>query len=368
MNALITLYYDELKRRCARAEALEKSKQPSEAADAYQRAAETALYMAKVADGELRQKLVSIGDGLAVKVSRLRKAGSEQAATNGEASEWTPEKVPDISFDDVAGMEDVKRTVRERVLQPYKNPEVYKKFGLKPGAGLLLFGLPGTGKTTVARAIAHELNAPIFVVNCSDIVGKYLGEGGKRVKELFAEARRHNPCCIFFDEFEAIARNRSDVHDEVARIISQLLAEIDGFSKNTNNLLLLAATNIPWQIDPAFTRSGRFSSLVYVPLPDKAARLKIIEIQLRGAPVSQDIQLDSYADMTDGCNGSDLAGLCDSAKMSAIRRAMNDKSNGDSITHADFMNAFKGFTSSVNASNELEFREYLMDIGYQAAE
>ena len=344
------------------AEDAEKDGRKREACRLYLESAEALTRAAKYSNEEELNELKVLASRLIDRAKAL--AGDVPEEKKAEISEndpWFESEIPEISFDDVAGLEDVKTLVRERVIGPIKNPGLYRQMNLSAGTGLMMFGPPGTGKTTVARAIAHEVGAPIAVVDCQSLVNKYLGEGEKKLHELFECARKYETCVIFFDDFETIAARRESSHEAIGRLVGQLLVELDGFKKNTNNMLLLAATNLPWVIDPALKRPGRFSEQVYISLPTEEARFTMLQMLTKGVSQKDDLDFRAYAAMSEGFSGGDMRSLADSAKMSAIRRALSEKTENALLTHADFMDAFKKAHPSVTGEQLMEYKEYILE-------
>lgn len=226
-----------------------------------------------------------------------------------------------ISFDDIAGLENAKTAFKEKIIMPMKYKELYEKFGKKVGGGILLYGLPGTGKTMFAEAAANELDALFIPVKCADIKSKWYGESEQKVKEIFNKARKAKNAIIFFDEFEAIGAKRTDNSDNGNNdLVPEILVEMQGVgsSKSDSMILVIAATNKPWSIDSAFLRPGRFDEKIYIPLPDFEARKKLFELQLSKLPHEDDLDLDLLANLTEGCNGADIKEVCEKLKMSAI--------------------------------------------------
>ena len=226
-----------------------------------------------------------------------------------------------ITFDDIAGLETAKTAFKEKVVMPMKHKELYEKFGKKVGGGILLYGLPGTGKTMFAEAASNELDALFIPVKCSDIKSKWYGESEQKVKEIFNKARKAKNAIIFFDEFEAIGAKRTDNSDNGNNdLVPEILAEMQGVgsSKSDSMILVIAATNKPWSIDSAFLRPGRFDEKIYIPLPDFEARKKLFELQLSKLPHEDDLDFDLLANLTEGCNGADIKEVCEKLKMSAI--------------------------------------------------
>ena len=228
------------------------------------------------------------------------------------------------SLDDVGGYENLKQELLEAIAFPLKHKDFSKAYGLKPSSGILLFGPPGTGKTLIISALAKELNIPFYYVKCSDILSSWYGESEKNIAELFEIARKNAPAILFFDELEALARARSlTFTDEVSgRVLAMLLAELDGLKTNKSiPLVVIGATNLPSLIDPAILRPGRLDKLIFVPLPDKEARLKILQVHTKNLLLDKDVDLEKIAELTENFSGADLANLITEAKRLAIREA-----------------------------------------------
>ncbi|MHA1339422.1 MAG: CDC48 family AAA ATPase [Promethearchaeota archaeon] len=232
-------------------------------------------------------------------------------------------QTPSETWDDIGGLEDVKQMLKETIEWPLKYPKIYEHMKAKPPSGILLYGLPGTGKTLLAKALAHESEANFISVKGPEFLSKWVGESEKAVRETFRKARSAAPCIIFLDEIDAIApiRGTSDGSQVTERVISQLLTEMDGLEA-LNNVYIIAATNRPDIIDPALLRAGRFSRHIEVPLPDLDTREKIFKIHLRGKPIDDDINLRELAKEMEGRSGADIAALCEEATLMAIREAI----------------------------------------------
>ena len=242
-------------------------------------AAECLYKMAKDDEGELKKarcdradRLVEIAksfDEIVVEKNvNIISNNNSLTETNNydETGNWKDSEIPNISFSDVAGLEDVKQTIRMRMINPLKYPDKYKMYNKKTGGGVLLYGPPGTGKTMIAKAIANEVGAKFFAVKGSDIVSKWVGESEKNINTLFETARKADLAIIFIDEMDSLfAQRGNDSHND--KRVNEFLQQIDGFIGQAQNILLLGATNRPWDIDSAAVRSGRFSEKIYVPLP-----------------------------------------------------------------------------------------------------
>ena len=229
---------------------------------------------------------------------------------------------PSIKFEDVGGMKSVKDEISIKIIQPLKNPELFKAFGKKTGGGILLYGPPGCGKTFIARATAGEINAKFINIGLHDILDMWMGNSEKNLHEIFELARRNTPCVLFFDEVDAIGASRSDLKQSAMRhVINQFLSELDGASSNNEGVLILAATNAPWSVDPAFRRPGRFDRVVFVEPPDEKAREEILLSQLKDKPVA-DIDSKKIAQSTAEYSGADLKALVDIAVEEKLRESM----------------------------------------------
>jgi len=272
----------------------------------------------------------------------------------------TTSKVKKIKFDDIAGLDEVKKTFKEKVIMPFEHPELFEKFGKKAGGGILLYGLPGTGKTMFAEAAANEVDALFIPVKCSDIKSKWYGESEKNVKAIFAKARKASKSIIFFDEFEAIGAKRTDSSDNANNdLVPQILAEMQGVgsSSSKSTIVVIAATNKPWAIDSAFMRPGRFDSKIYVPLPDFDARKKLFDLQLNKLPVSEDLDLEYLAKITEGFNGADIKEVCEKLKMSAINDSL-EKGEEQTIGMDDVHRIENDIKSSVSLEDVERLKEF----------
>jgi len=229
-----------------------------------------------------------------------------------------------VSYEDVGGLKPQLRRIREMIELPLRHPEIFERLGIDAPKGVLLYGPPGCGKTLIARAIAHETEASFFSVSGPEVVHKFYGESEAKLRKIFEEAARKAPSIVFIDEIDAIAPQRERVIGEVEkRIVAQLLALMDGLNQR-QNVIVIAATNIPNALDPALRRPGRFDRELAIPIPDRSGRLEMLEIHSRGMPLAQDVNLGHLADITHGFVGADLEALCREAAMLTLRRIMPD--------------------------------------------
>ncbi|BDC19083.1 CDC48 family AAA ATPase [Acidianus sp. HS-5] len=232
-------------------------------------------------------------------------------------------EVPEVKWDDIGGLGDIKEELREVAEYPLKFQEYYEMTGIEPPKGILLFGPPGTGKTMLAKAVATESGANFIAVRGPEVLSKWVGESERAIREIFRKARMYAPTVIFFDEIDAIAPMRGMSPDTgvTERIVNQLLAEMDGIEK-LDNVVIIAATNRPDILDPALLRPGRFEKLIYVPPPDKQARYEILRVHTKKVVLGEDVNLEEISEKTDGYTGADLAALVREAAMIAIREGM----------------------------------------------
>ena len=285
-------------------------------------------------DADLKGKV----SGLLRDAGALEMAGAWDPVMSHLASGGAPRPVPAtsgskaagpvIGFDDIGGLEDVKKQVRRRIINPFLKQELFARFKRKAGGGVLMYGPPGCGKTMLARALAHECNAHFLNVRASDLLARYMGETEGRITDVFDEARRRAPTVLFFDEVEAVAQKRQhDSHASVNTGVSALLTEMDGFDSSNEAVLLLGATNVPWSLDSAFRRPGRFGRTIFVPPPDKVARRFILAKALEGRPTDASLDMAPIVARTSGFSGADLIDIVDTA----LDYAIEDSDAADAI-------------------------------------
>jgi transitional endoplasmic reticulum ATPase len=260
----------------------------------------------------------------------LSNSGSQRPTGSGDDDKETDalsflvREKPSVRFDDIAGLDDVKEEIRLRMIYPLEHPELAEKFQVNPGGGVLLYGPPGTGKTLLARATAGELDAAFFTVSAADVLSKWVGEAEQNVKKLFDAAVEHAPSVIFIDEIESLVPARRDDGSSVmTRVVPQILQGMEGFGKKgSGGVMFMGATNVPWQLDTAVLRPGRFDAKVYIPLPDLPARRKMLDIYLGKRPVDNAVDLDNLAVRLDGYSGADIKYLCDRAAVIPFLKAV----------------------------------------------
>lgn len=260
----------------------------------------------------------------------------DSSGDSKESKKTTKKRKPNrITFDDIAGLDEAKNAFNEKVVMPLQHPEIYAKYGKKVGGGILLYGLPGTGKKMFAEAASNELNALFIPIKCSDIKSKWYGESEQNVKNIFAKARKASKVILFFDEFEAIGAKRTDNGDNGNNdLVPQILAEMQGVGSSSSKsmIMVIAATNKPWAIDSAFLRPGRFDEKIYIPLPDFTARKKLFELKLSKIP-TDNVDLDYLSNITEGYNGADIEEFVEKLKQTAINESI--KSGKDHLINMD---------------------------------
>ncbi|MBC7129482.1 MAG: CDC48 family AAA ATPase [Thermoplasmatales archaeon] len=266
-------------------------------------------------------------------------------------------KVPHVTYEDIGGLEDEIKQVREMIELPLKHPELFERLGIEAPKGVLLHGPPGTGKTLLAKAVANETNANFYSLSGPEIMSKYYGESEENIRKIFKEAIDNAPSIIFIDEIDSIAPNREEVTGEVERrVVAQLLALMDGLEER-GKVIVIGATNRINAIDPALRRPGRFDREIEIGIPDKKGRKEILEIHARGMPLSKDVNLDRLAEITHGYSGADLAALAREAAMRALRRILpeidleaekipSEILEKIEVTEKDFYEAFKSMSPS----------------------
>lgn len=264
-------------------------------------------------------------------------------------------EIPKVKWDDVGGLEGVKKRLKEAVEWPLTNPEMFKKIGIKPPRGILLYGPPGTGKTLLAKAVANESNANFLSIKGPEVFSKWVGESEKAVRELFKKAKQSAPSIIFLDEIDALAPKRGMYEGTrvTDTVVNQLLTSMDGM-ESMDDIVIIGATNRPDIIDPSFLRPGRFDELIFTGQPDKKAREEIYKIHTKEMPLSDDVSISELAEMSEGFAGADIEALCREAGMIALR----ENREADEVRMEHFIKAFE----TVHPSIDEEMIEYYREI------
>jgi transitional endoplasmic reticulum ATPase len=280
-----------------------------------------------------------------------------------------------VTFANVAGMDAVKEAIRTDIIYPFQHPEMYAKYNKQAGGGILMFGPPGCGKTYIARASAGEINAEFVSASIHELLSSYAGEGERSLHYFFELAREKAPAVMFFDEIDAIGGSRSGLNSVVRPLVNQLLTEMDGLEDNNKDLLIIGATNLPWEVDSALRRPGRFDKILFVPPPDKAARARLFELNMTGKP-HEDIDYNKLAEMTKQYSAADIVHICDEASEEtfkiAIRSGKEEKISQELLvattekSHSSVKQWFETVRNYIEYSNESglfdQVKEYLQKV------
>ncbi len=286
---------------------------------------------------------------------------------SNKSVEIKEENIPQITYEDIGGLTDEVKKIREMVEVPLKHPDVFERLGIEPPKGVLLHGPPGTGKTLLAKAVANESEANFFLLNGPEIMSKFYGESEKRLRDLFDDAEKNAPSIIFIDEIDAIAPKREEATGEVERrVVSQLLTMMDGL-KSRGKVVVIGATNRPNSIDPALRRPGRFDREIEIRAPDKQGRLQVLKIHTRNMPLMKDVDLDQLASVTHGFVGADINALAKEAAMVVLRKILpkiGDLKDGEEIPE-DILKELKvnqkDFTDALRVVRPSAMREVLVE-------
>lgn len=271
---------------------------------------------------------------------RLRVISNDDTDQSEVVRLLVPEK-ENLTFDDIGGLDELKKTIHKKIILPYQKPGLFQRFRKKVGGGVLLYGPPGCGKTLLARATAGECKATFFNVAISDVLDMYIGESERKLHALFEQARAQAPAVMFFDEVEALGGKRSNTRESTSsKLVSQFLSEMDGFTNDNHGVLILAATNVPWSVDSAFRRPGRFDRVLFVPPPDRPARESMLKLMMKDRPMANDIDFGFLVKNTSGFSGADLSELVETAADEAIEESISSGSE-QSICDRHFKQALK---------------------------
>jgi SpoVK/Ycf46/Vps4 family AAA+-type ATPase len=249
--------------------------------------------------------------------------GGRKEAPEEEGESAEAKKDEAVTFAQVGGLEELKERIRMRIVHPFQRPELFKAYGKRVGGGVLFYGPPGCGKTFLARATAGECGAHFMAVGLHEVLDMWIGNSERQLHAVFEEARRRAPTVLFFDEVDALGMQRAKlVSGGMRGVITQFLSELDSFNNKNDRVLVIGATNTPWDLDPAFRRPGRFDQVLFVPPPDTSARASILALKLRGKPLADGLDLERLAGLTPNWSGADLEHLIEYATELAIERSM----------------------------------------------
>jgi transitional endoplasmic reticulum ATPase len=267
-------------------------------------------------------------------------------------------EIPNVHWDDIGGLDDLKKELREAIEWPLKYPEMFRRMGIKPPRGIFMYGPPGTGKTLLAKAVANESEANFISIKGPEIFSKWVGESEKAIREIFRKARQAAPCIIFFDEMDAVAPRRGmDVGSHVTEtVVNQLLTEMDGLEE-LKDVVVIAATNRPDMVDPALLRPGRFDKLIMISAPDLGTRKRIFEVHTKKVPIAKDVDLDKLAKQAEGYSGADIEAVVREAALNALRE--NKQAKTVELKH--FERSLKEVRPSLDASVIKAYEKFKTD-------
>ena len=303
---------------------------------------------------------VMTGKPLTAKPAGSGKPGGAKILEQQEKTEsHVAKNVKFLTFADIAGLEEVKETLRLRVIYPLLHPEKLQTYNISAGGGMLLYGPPGTGKTLLARGVAGELQLPFYVIKSSEVLSQYYGQSERQLAELFAQAKSDpDGAVVFVDEIDAIGAARTEQMNEASRrVLTQLLQELDGVEGRSEKLVFLAATNEPWLLDTALLRPPRFCEQCYIPLPDTAARMVLFRMSLKNCPLADDCSLEALVARTEGYSGADIVNICQRAKLYPYSESIQTGEDRP-VSREDFEEAFRTAKPSVTPSMLKRFEEW----------
>ncbi len=289
-----------------------------------------------------------------------RGAQREREGDSGaDASDWIVKDKPTIGFDDIAGLEDVKQEIRLKMIYPFAHAELAQKYGIATGGGVLLFGPPGTGKTMIAKAIAHEIDATFFVVSPAEMLSKWVGEAEQNIRKLFDAAKAEETSVIFLDETEALVpRRKSGSSTVMQRVVPQILQELEGFDrKGDRALLFVGATNMPWMLDQAILRPGRLDAKIYVGLPDAPARYRLLEIYFGDRPLADEVDFGELCDRLEGHSGADIKNIAQRAAQLPFMEAIAGR-EARPISRKDILAVIDATPPSVKPADLVRYEKF----------
>ena len=330
----------------------------------YIKSAEYLLEAAKHSKGKMKdiryaraEKIIKKANSMSTEIKEEKEERVHVGDLEPE-NRWIPKEKPNVSFNDIAGLDEVKKQIKLRFIYPYSEPEAAREYGIRTGGGLLLYGPPGTGKTYIAKAVAHEVNAIFFYIKPSLIMSQWVGVAEKNVEKLFEEARTSNKSVIFIDEIEALLPKRRSTYSSVMkRVVPQFLAELEGIGSKNENILFMGATNDPWEIDEAALRPGRFDKKIYVPPPDLESRKKIFEMNMKKRLYDESIDFYMLAKETEGYTGADIVEICEEAAQRAYMDYIENK-NKRPINMFDIEESIKNIRPSVSKDMLIKYERF----------
>ena len=335
----------------------------------YYLAAETLLKVAKRSTDKLKEARISkakaiieladhLEETIQVRPKRVQTVNPKNVDKDKDEdiNEFEAAEIPNIRFSDIIGLQDVKDAITVKMINPIKHPEKYQVYNKNTGGGVLLYGPPGTGKTMIAKAIACEVGAYFYAIKSSDIVSKYVGDSEKNIAALFETANSKERAIIFIDEMDSLFMKRGEDKNNDKRV-NEFLQQMDGFTGKNPNLLILGATNRPWDIDSAATRSGRFSEKIYVHLPDVEGRKYMFKKYLDKLPLASDVNIDELARLTEYFSGADISEVCDKAKDIPLNEYIRTNEIVN-VSQKHIIAAIKHVSLSINKNGIEAFEKY----------
>jgi len=330
-----------------------------EAKDWYLKASEQLFNAASESTGRMKEIRVENAEKLLKKSKtiKIKERGERLGEGEEDSKSFLLKEKSGVGFEDVAGLDEVKEEIRNKLIYPFLHPEKAKLYGIRTGGGILLYGPPGTGKTYIARAVANEVDAVFYSIKPSEVMSKWVGESEQNIKKLFQNARNNERSVIFIDEVEAlIPKRRSSGSTVMQRVVPQILAELEGVDTKNDNLLFIGATNEPWSIDPAALRPGRFDEKIYVPPPDFEARKKIFELNFRDKPLGK-IDFDKLAQLADGYSGADIRHICIKASLIPFKESINTGEERK-ISLEDILSVMEKIKPSISEEMVKKYRDF----------
>lgn len=344
----------------------ESQGEPEKAKDWYLKASKQLFNAASESKGKMKairvenaEKLLKKANSINVMKTKGRGGGKKEKLEEKEeiSKPFLMKEKPEVGFEDVAGLNEVKEEIKNKLIYPFLHPDKAELYGIRTGGGILLYGPPGTGKTHIARAVSNEVDAIFYSIKPSEVMSKWVGESEQNIKNLFQTARDNERSVIFIDEVEAlIPKRRTSGSTVMQRVVPQILAELEGVETKNDNLLFIGATNEPWSIDPAALRPGRFDEKIYVPPPDLEARIKIFQLNLKGKPLGE-IDFNELGKLAEGYSGADIRHICMKASLIPFKESINTGEDREILVD-DFLIVMENIKPSISVEMVKKYRDF----------